>query len=134
MSNLYLVFSRKPDWIGRDEYHDWYAEHAQENIESAGFTSAQRYVVREVQNGRAVAEEQHLCVYGYDGDMQTWRDDLTRRCTAAMRRGGRGIHPDTVYSIVERWHGRTTPGVQPPEVIQPLDGGADNHDNDRSDR
>lgn len=79
MSNLYLVFSRKPDWVGRDEYHDWYAEHAQENIESAGFTSAQRYVVREVQNGRAVAEEQHLCVYGYDGDMQTWRDDLTRR-------------------------------------------------------
>ena len=78
-ANLYLVFSRKPEWISRDDYHSWYVDHAQENIESPGFASAQRYVVREVQNGRAVAEEQHLCVYEYEGDMSTWREDLTRR-------------------------------------------------------
>lgn len=77
--NLYLVFSRKPDWVGREEYHDWYTQHAQDNIESPNFQSAQRYVVREVQNGRSVAEEQHLCAYTYDGEMSTWRDDLTKR-------------------------------------------------------
>lgn len=78
-NNLYLVFSQKPSWVTRDDYHDWYVAHAQENIESAGFQTAQRYVVREVQNGRPVGEEQHLCVYDYDGDMSTWRADLTRR-------------------------------------------------------
>ena len=78
-NNLYLVFSQRPDWIGRDEYHEWYAKHAQENIESAGFQTAQRYVVREVQNGRPVGAEQHLCVYDFEGDMQTWRTDLNRR-------------------------------------------------------
>ena len=78
-TNLYLVYSRKPEWVSRDDYHRWYVDHAQENIESPGFLSAQRYVVREVQNGRAVAEEQHLCVYEYEGEMSTWREDLTRR-------------------------------------------------------
>ena len=77
--NLYLVFSRKPDWVSRDDYHEWYVDHAQENIESAGFMTAQRYIAREVQNGRAVGEEQHLCAYTYEGDMATWRADLTRR-------------------------------------------------------
>ena len=78
-TNLYLVYSRKPDWVSRDDYHRWYVDHAQENIESPGFLSAQRYVVREVQNGRAVGGEQHLCVYEYEGEMSTWRDDLSRR-------------------------------------------------------
>jgi len=78
-TNLYLVYSQKPEWVSRDDYHSWYVDHAQENIESAGFTSAQRYVVREVQNGRAVGGEQHLCVYQYEGEMSTWREDLTRR-------------------------------------------------------
>ena len=35
--------------------------------------------MREVQNGRAVGGEQHLCVYSYEGDMQNWRADLNRR-------------------------------------------------------
>lgn len=78
-NNLYLVFSQKPSWVSGEDYHQWYAEHAQENIESAGFQSAQRYIVREVQNGRAVGGEQHLCAYEYEGDMATWRADLNRR-------------------------------------------------------
>lgn len=78
-NNLYLVFSQKPSWVSRDDYHDWYRDHAQENIESAGFQTAQRYVVREVQNGRQVGEEQHLCVYDFEGDATTWRADLNRR-------------------------------------------------------
>lgn len=78
-TNLYLVYSQKPDWVSRDDYHAWYVDHAQENIESPGFMSAQRYVVREVQNGRTVGGEQHLCVYEYEGEMNTWRESLTRR-------------------------------------------------------
>jgi hypothetical protein len=77
--NLYFVFSQKPEWVSRDDYHAWYVDHAQENIESPGFLNAQRYVTREVQNGRAVGGEQHLCVYQYEGDMKTWRDSLSDR-------------------------------------------------------
>ena len=77
--NLYFVFSQKPEWVSRDDYHAWYVDHAQENIESPGFLNAQRYVTREVQNGRAVSGEQHLCVYQYEGDMKTWRDSLSDR-------------------------------------------------------
>jgi hypothetical protein len=78
-TNLYLVFSRKPDRISRDDYHDWYVKHAQENIESPRFVSAQRYVIREVEAGKEVGEEQHLALYEYEDDMSIWRTDLTRR-------------------------------------------------------
>ena len=41
--------------------------------------SAQRYVIREVEAGKEVGEEQHLALYEYEGDMSIWRTDLTRR-------------------------------------------------------
>lgn len=78
-NNLYLVFSRRPPDISRDDYHRWYANHAQENIESPGFVNVQRYAIQETQEGRLVAEEQHLAVYQYEGDMSVWWDDLARR-------------------------------------------------------
>lgn len=77
--NLYLVFSRRPPEISRDDYHRWYVDHAQENIESPGFVNAQRYAIQEVQKGVPVGEEQHLAVYQYEGDMSIWRQDLSRR-------------------------------------------------------
>jgi hypothetical protein len=80
--NLYLVFSRWPDEVGRDEYHRWYVDHAQENIESPGFVSAQRYSVREVVAGQPVGDEQHLALYTFDGEMSRWRTDLSRRLEA----------------------------------------------------
>jgi hypothetical protein len=78
-TNLYLVFSRRPGDIGDERYQAWYAEHAQENIESPGFVSAQRYRVREVVDGQPTGDERHLAVYEYDGPMSTWRTDLTAR-------------------------------------------------------
>lgn len=78
-TNVYLVFSEKPDQISVDDYHRWYAGHAQENIESPRFLSSQRYRIREVVNGERVGAEQHLALYEYDGDMSEWRADLTRR-------------------------------------------------------
>jgi hypothetical protein len=78
-NNVYLVFSEKPDHISVDDYRRWYADHAQENIESPGFVDVQRYAVREVVNGEAVGGEQHLALYHYEGDMAQWRNDLTRR-------------------------------------------------------
>jgi len=78
-NNAYLVFAQKPDHVSRDEFYRWYADHAQENIESAGFVSAQRYSIREVIKGEAVGDEQHLAIYNYAGDMATWRNDLNRR-------------------------------------------------------
>ena len=44
--NLYLVFSKPPTGVSSEEFHRWYADHAQENIESPRFVSAQRYTVR----------------------------------------------------------------------------------------
>ena len=78
-NNLYLVFSEKPDHISVEDYHRWYTAHAQENIESPKFVSAQRYVVQEIAGGEPVGEKQHLSLYEYEGDMSTWRTDLTRR-------------------------------------------------------
>ena len=82
MSNLYLVFSRKPEWVSRADYHAWYVDHAQENIESAGFL--ERPALRRARGSERAGrgEEQHLCAYQYEGDMSTWRDDLTRRIEA----------------------------------------------------
>ena len=79
MHNLYLVFSERPDEISDDDYHRWYTAHAQENIESPGFVSAQRYRVREVVRGEPVGAEQHLALYEYAGEMSGWRKDLNRR-------------------------------------------------------
>jgi hypothetical protein len=78
-NNLYLVFSEKPDHIGVEDYHRWYALHAQENIESPRFVSAQRYSIQEIVNSRPVGVPQHLALYEYEGDMAEWRTDLTRR-------------------------------------------------------
>jgi len=77
--NLYLVFSERPGRISDEQYHAWYTDHAQENIESPGFLSAQRYRVREVVSGEATGPEQHLTVYDYEGPMTTWRTDLSAR-------------------------------------------------------
>lgn len=78
-NNLYLVFSEKPDHISVADYHSWYADHAQENIESPRFVSAQRYIVQAIANGEPVGGEHHLALYEYEGDMDEWRSDLTRR-------------------------------------------------------
>jgi hypothetical protein len=77
--NLYLVFSQKPAEVSAEEYDRWYAHHAQENIESPGFVSAQRYVVRGIDRSAPNGVEQHLALYEYKGDMSGWRTDLTRR-------------------------------------------------------
>jgi hypothetical protein len=80
MSNdVYLVFSEKPDRISDSDYHAWYMGHAQENIESPGFVSAQRYRVREVIAGEPTGPELHLARYEYEGPMSRWRGDLNAR-------------------------------------------------------
>jgi hypothetical protein len=76
---MYLVFSEKPAHISIEEYHRWYAAHAQENIESPTFVSAQRYTIQEIANSEPVGDKQHLALYEFEGDMSTWRTDLTRR-------------------------------------------------------
>jgi hypothetical protein len=78
-NNLYLVLSERPDEVSREDYHHWYTDHAQENIESAGFVNAQRYSVRQVAHGVPVGVEKHLAAYQYAGDMSIWRTDLSAR-------------------------------------------------------
>jgi hypothetical protein len=76
-TNLYLVFSKRPESISAVEYDRWYESHAQENIESPGFRSARRFELNQV-NG-PVQPFEHLAVYEFDGEMERWRTDLTRR-------------------------------------------------------
>jgi len=77
--NLYLVYSRPPEGVSPQDFNRWYAAHAQENIESTGFVSAQRYEVREVEGSDEVGPDFHLALYEYAGDMSVWRKDLTAR-------------------------------------------------------
>ena len=77
--NLYLVFSRPPKGVSSDEFHKWYADHAQENIESPRFVSAQRYEVRRLIAGVEEPSHTHLAAYEYDGTYEEWRDHLSGR-------------------------------------------------------
>ena len=76
-SNVYLVFSKKPDEISAEEYDRWYHAHVRENIVSTGFTSARRYAITPATGTPGPYE--HLALYEYEGDMSIWRQDLTRR-------------------------------------------------------
>jgi hypothetical protein len=75
--NLYLVLSKPPDGLPPEEYHRWYDLHVRENIVSPGFLGARRYALEPSQEERVV--HRHLALYEYEGDMSTWRTDLTRR-------------------------------------------------------
>ena len=74
--NLYLVFSKPPAGVSAEEYDRWYDLHVRENIVSPGFLSARRY---HVSTARDEPPFSHLALYEYEGEMQTWRTDLTRR-------------------------------------------------------
>jgi tRNA A37 threonylcarbamoyladenosine biosynthesis protein TsaE len=74
---LYLVFSRPPDRISNEEYLRWYDLHARENIVSPGFLSAQRFSVTAARDNATPLT--HLALYEYEGEMDTWRQDLERR-------------------------------------------------------
>jgi hypothetical protein len=76
-TNLYLVFSKRPEAISAADYDRWYEAHAQENIESPGFLNARRFELSHV-NGPAAPFE-HLAVYEYEGEMAGWRASLTER-------------------------------------------------------
>jgi hypothetical protein len=77
---LYLVFSRPPDRVSKEEYEAWYELHARENIQSTGFISTQRYAVTAARDNATPLT--HLALYEYEGDAETWRDDLNRRIEA----------------------------------------------------
>src|SRR3954452_12531205 len=104
--NLYLGFSERPGRISDEQYHAWYTDHAQENIESPGFLSAQRYRVREVMAGEPTGAEQHLTVYDFDGPMTTWRTDL-RPHRARRRRPARVVQGHQVHELDVRADGRS---------------------------
>jgi hypothetical protein len=74
--NLYLVFSKPPEGVSAEEYDRWYDLHVRENIVSPGFVSARRY---EAARARDETPFTHLALYEYEGDLGTWRTDLTRR-------------------------------------------------------
>jgi hypothetical protein len=75
--NLYLVLSKPPDGLPREEYDRWYDLHVRENIVSPGFVSARRYALEPSQD--EAVPFSHLALYEYEGDMSIWRTDLTRR-------------------------------------------------------
>ena len=75
--NRYLVFSKPPDRVSASEYDRWYDLHVRENIVSPGFLSASRFSVSPATG--TPGPFTHLALYEYEGDMQTWRTDLTAR-------------------------------------------------------
>lgn len=75
---LYLVFSKPPERVSEEEYQQWYHLHVRENIVSPGFLSAQRYGLTPVPESPPIPFS-HLALYEYEGEMSTWRTDLTKR-------------------------------------------------------
>jgi hypothetical protein len=76
-TNLYLVFSKRPEAISAAEYDRWYEAHAQENIESPGFLNARRFGLTPSTGNPGPFE--HLAVYEYEGSQERWRTDLDAR-------------------------------------------------------
>ena len=76
-TNLYLVFSKRPEAISAADYDRWYETHAQENIESPGFLNARRFAIS--QSNGAAAPFEHLAVYEYERPMDRWRTSLNQR-------------------------------------------------------
>jgi hypothetical protein len=76
-TNLYLVFSKRPEALSAADYDRWYEAHAQENIESPGFLNARRFALSQT-TGEAAPYE-HLAVYEYEGSMERWRTSLDQR-------------------------------------------------------
>jgi hypothetical protein len=110
-NNLYLVFSQRPSRVSAENYDRWYAQHAQENIESPGFLNAQRYTLREVDAGEEVGPEWHLAVYEYEGEMSVWRKDLSHRIET-----GDVDLPEWFRDITfKSWNGRPIGGLLTPQ-------------------
>ena len=87
--NLYLVFSKPPEGLPPEEYDRWYDLHVRENIVSPGFASARRYELEPSRDEPVVFS--HLALYEYEGDMSTWRTDLTRRIETGGGAGASGL-------------------------------------------
>jgi hypothetical protein len=90
LDNLYAVFSKPPDGVSWDEYNQWYALHAVENVQSQGFNGVQRYAVNPVVIGSGVGPAgssvdplavayNHLAVFEFEGTIADVRADLARR-------------------------------------------------------
>ncbi len=84
-SQLYLVFSERPSHISESQYHEWYAIHAQEHIESPGFLSAQRYRAVEMRKNEPGEADRPLAVYTFEGPVSAWRADLAARSQRGER-------------------------------------------------
>lgn len=67
---LHLVYSRRPDAIGEDDFNAWYDAHLAEILVVPGFVSARRYAlspdVVEAENPIAFT---HLSLYEIEGDV-----------------------------------------------------------------
>ena len=97
-TNLYLVFSKRPEAVSAADYDRWYETHAQENIESPGFLNARRFELSPGQR-RAGARSSTSRVYEYEGAMEQWRAEPQRAHQERRRRAARVVPADPVRQL-----------------------------------
>ena len=110
--NLYLVFSEKPDHVSDADYHRWYVDHAQENIESTGFVSAQRYRVREVARARRSAPSSTSPCTSTRATCRSG-GPTSRPVAGGRDRAARLVQPDPVQELAVRADRRPAPPEDP---------------------
>lgn len=66
---LNLVFSRRPDDVGEEEFNAWYDEHVYEILAVPGYVSAQRFRIQPADADQGGPVFGYLSLYELDGDV-----------------------------------------------------------------
>jgi len=96
LDHLYAVFSRPPDSLPLEEFIDWYATHARENLTAEGFERMWRYRLDpDTVDPAAPPRVQHAALYEVHGELPQLRAALKAAADA-----GRVGFPDFFDDIL----------------------------------
>ena len=66
--NVYLVFSKPPEWLAADEFDRWYEEHAGEIVAVEGYDAARRFALHAAVGSTSPTMYSHLALYAISGE------------------------------------------------------------------
>ena len=66
--NIYLVFSKPPEWLAADEFDSWYEAHVGEILAVEGYSAARRFALHAAVGSTSPTMYSHLALYGITGD------------------------------------------------------------------
>jgi hypothetical protein len=81
--NVYLVFSKPPEWLAADEFDRWYESHLGEILAVAGYEGARRFAVHAAVGSTSPTMYSRLALYAISGEPA----ETTARLERAIQAG-----------------------------------------------